>query len=76
MLFRSDFGGAQNRLAICCALGHGEVKDAVEAYKWFALAKRHGDNDGADIYAALLKEMTPEQIAEGDKRVKEFTPKN
>jgi hypothetical protein len=52
------------------------AKDPVEALMWFTLAKQHGDNDGADIYEALRKEMSPEQVAGAEKRAKEFTPKN
>lgn len=51
-------------------------KDLVEAYKWFALAATHGDtNNGADIHATRVKEMTPAQIAEAEKRVHDFVPK-
>ena len=72
-----NFGGAQNNLAIACALGKGMPKDLVEAYKWFALAATHGDtNNGADIHAATVKEMTPAQIAEAEKRVHDFVPKS
>ena len=48
----------------------------VEAYKWFALAVTHGDtNNGADIHATRIKEMTPAQITEAEKRVHDFVPK-
>ena len=71
------FGGAQDNLAIACALGKGVPKDLVEAYKWFALAATHGDtNNGADIHDTRVKEMTPAQIAEAEKRVHDFVPKS
>jgi len=69
-----DYGGAQNNLALLYALGHGVPKDVVEAYKWFALSEKHSDTNGADIRAAMIKEMTPDKIAEAEKRVKEFVP--
>ncbi|MCX6895340.1 MAG: tetratricopeptide repeat protein, partial [Verrucomicrobia bacterium] len=69
------FGGAQNNLALLTAFGKGVTKDPVEAAKWFSLAAQHGDNNGADVRAGLLKEMTPAQIAEAEKRAKEFTAK-
>ena len=69
------YGGAQNNLAIACALGQGVARNPVEAYKWFALAARHGDQNGEDIRANLVKGMTPEQIAEGEKQVRDFTAK-
>ena len=70
------FGGARDNLAIACVLGKGVPKDLVEAYKWFALAVTHGDtNNGADIHATRIKEMTPAQITEAEKRVHDFVPK-
>jgi TPR repeat protein len=68
------YGGAQNNLAIAYALGRGVPKDLVEAHKWFALAATHGDNNRADLKDEIAKEMTPEQVALAEKRVKEFTP--
>jgi TPR repeat protein len=69
-----DYGGAQNNLALLYARGQGVPRDPVEAAKWFALAERHGDTNGADVRAAILRELTPEQRAEVEKRVREFTP--
>jgi TPR repeat protein len=68
------YGGAQNNLAIAYALGQGVPKDLIEASKWFALGAAHGDNQRADLRDAIQKELAPAQIAETEKRVKEFRP--
>ena len=68
------YGGAQNNVAIAYALGQGVPKDLTEASKWFALGAAHGDNQRADLREAIKKDMTPAQIAEAEKRVKEFKP--
>jgi hypothetical protein len=47
-------------------------KDPVSAYVWFALAATHGDNNRADLREAVSKQLTPEQKAEAEKRVKGF----
>src|ERR1035441_245185 len=68
------YGGAQNNLAIAYALGQGVPKDLVEASKWFALGAAHGDNQRAELRDAIQKKVAPAQIAEAEKRVKEFRP--
>jgi hypothetical protein len=70
------YGGAQNNLAIACALGRGTAKEPVKACIWFELAATHGDKNGAGIRDTLVKTMTPQQIAEAEKRVHAFTPKD
>jgi hypothetical protein len=50
--------------------------DSVEAYKWRLLAARQG-HEGAKNYITFLesKLTTPEQIAQGQKRAREFKPR-
>jgi TPR repeat protein len=69
------YGGAQNNLAIAYALGQGVPKDLIEAYKWFALAATHGDNNRAELRETISKQLTPEQLAQAEQRVKEFVPR-
>jgi hypothetical protein len=38
------------------------------------LAATHGDNQRSDLRDAIKKEMSPAQIAEAEKRVREFKP--
>ena len=73
MLFRSAL--AQYNLAICYDRGDGVAEDWVEAYKWLLLAARQG-HEAPKEHMTLLesKLLTPEQIAQGQKRAREFKP--
>ena len=65
---------AQYNLANCYARGIGVPIDYVEAYKWFNLATAQGERNakkGCDIMAAM---MTPDQIAEAQRRSFAFVP--
>jgi hypothetical protein len=51
----------------------GVVENHIEAYKWFLLAEMNGKRD--TLKEELAYKMTPAQIAEAQKRAKEFTEK-
>jgi len=61
---------AQSVLAGACYWEVG-VTDYVESYKWLLLADKAG-LDVSELKSLLLKDLTPTQIAEAQKRVKEF----
>ena len=67
---------AQYNLAICYERGDGVAEDWVEAYKWLLLAARQG-HEAPKEHMTLLesKLLTPEQIAQGQKRAREFKPR-
>ena len=67
---------AQYNLAICYERGDGVAEDWVEAYKWLLLAARQG-REAPKEHMTLLesKLLTPEQIAQGQKRGREFKPR-
>ena len=71
-----NFAAAQSNLGICYEYGRGVAEDSVEAYKWLLLAARQGD-EGAKKYMTLMESemLTPEQIAQGQKRAREFKPR-
>lgn len=46
--------------------------NAVQAYKWYSLAMKSGYTYMSGRFGDLKKSMTKEQIAEGDRLVKEF----
>jgi TPR repeat protein len=71
---------AQIRLARMYAEGPGLARDDVQAYRWFAVAAMRG----ADSYArtnavkgrdAVAMKMTPAQVAEAERLVREWKPK-
>lgn len=67
---------AQYNLAICYERGDGVAEDWVEAYKWLLLAARQG-HEAPKEHMTLLesKLLTPEQLAQGQKRAREFKPR-
>jgi len=66
---------AQVNLGVMYATGRGVSRDHAEAYKWFTIAlKSKGEN--ANVNRDLLvKRMTADQIAEGERRAAAFVPK-
>lgn len=59
------------------AYSQGRVvpQDLVEAYMWANLASPEGSQRRAQLSAEIVKRMTSEQIAEGQRRVAEYVPK-
>ncbi len=66
-----DFADAQLKLGFMYYEGEGVIKDYVEAYKWALIAGMNGA-DVAEIKQLLATKMTPVQIAEAQKRAKDF----
>ena len=52
--------------------GEGVIEDDVEAYAWFNVAAENGQRAAAKLRDNIKKNMTPEQIAEGQKRLREI----
>jgi TPR repeat protein len=70
-----NFAPAQYNLNVCYYNGEGVAKDYVEAYEWLLLAARQGDEDAKKNMTELESKLTPEQIAEGQKRARDFKPR-
>jgi uncharacterized protein len=71
---------AQNNLGLAYANGRGVSQDYIEAYKWFngaaAIASHKDVRERAMKHQdAVAKKMTPEQIAEAQKRASEWKRK-
>jgi uncharacterized protein len=66
---------AQIRLGMCYLLGHGVEENHLEAYKWESLAAASGNEISVKSRDLILKELTSEQIAEGQRRAAAFVPK-
>jgi uncharacterized protein len=66
---------AQYRLGYLYGTGQGVPKDLVTAYMWVNLAAAQGYKDSGNTRDALEKQMTPAQIAEGQKMSREWKPK-
>lgn len=65
----------QFRLAVMMAQGQTFKQDPVEAYKWAALAAAQEHAQAKQSMETLESILTPEQLAEGKKRVAEFQAK-
>jgi hypothetical protein len=61
---------------MCYERAEAGTEDWAEVYKWLSLAARQG-HEGAKKFMTVLesKLMTPEQIAQGQKRAREFKPR-
>jgi len=67
---------AQNNFGVRCEAGQGVPRDAVEAYKWYCLAAAQGEAYGVTNRDRLLPYLTPEQLADGQRRAAEFKATN
>ena len=66
----------QHQFANCCYFGRGVPVDYVEAYKWYNLAAAQGVDDEANQNREIIsRKMTPEQIAEAQRRSAAFVPR-
>jgi TPR repeat protein len=63
-------------LGMCYERADAGTEDWAEVYKWLSLAARQR-HEGAKKFMIVLesKLMTPEQIAQGQKRAREFKPR-
>ena len=66
---------AQYYLGILYVKGHGVPQDYVQAYKWFDLSAAQANNDAKKNKDAVAEHMSPEQIAEAQKLVREWKSK-
>jgi TPR repeat protein len=55
--------------------GVGVDRDLVEAYAWFSAAGENNVMDGFAYRSAIIRDMSPEQIAEGKRRAAQRTKK-
>ena len=65
---------AQLNLGVCYFKGQGVTKDYVKGYKWINLAAAQGDESAKRDLTIIERSMTAEQIAEGKRLAREFTP--
>ena len=66
---------AQLYLGLQSSFGQGVPMDVVEAYMWYSLAAENGNMHAPGYRNDLTRQMTPAQIAEGQKRAREWKPK-
>ena len=64
--------GAMEDLGVMYKFGRGVIEDDVEAYAWINVAAAKGRKQAAAGRDVIEKVITPEQIAEGQKRSHEI----
>ena len=70
-----NVASAQYALGGCYYNGKGVLMDYAEAYKWNALAAAQGNEKALNRWNFVFKkELTPEQIGEGQRRAAIFVP--
>ena len=70
------FANAQANLGVLYVIGQGVPVDNVQAYKWWSLAAMQGNQTATGNRDRLRTMMSPEQIAEAERLIQEFKPKN
>lgn len=63
---------AQVNLGIMYEEGQGVKPDYVRAYFWYALADSQGDGQAPQAKQDIAKKMTPAQIEDAERQVKEY----
>ena len=66
---------AQFYLGMQSAYGEGGPMDLVQAYMWYSLAAGNGNAHAPGYRDDLARQMTPAQIADAQKRAREWRPK-
>lgn len=69
---RQGHGKAQVNLGYMYGTGRGVPQDYVEAYAWYSIAAAAGDETARANRDIVAAEMSPNQIAEGQKLAKEL----
>jgi TPR repeat protein len=62
------FAKAQYNLGLMYGTGQGVTQDYIEAHKWWNIAGGGGNSDGIKNRETVEKMMTPDQIAEAQRR--------
>ncbi|HXT65671.1 MAG TPA: tetratricopeptide repeat protein [Nitrospiraceae bacterium] len=66
---------AQFYLGLMCAFGRGTSLDLVQAHMWYSLAAGNGNAHAPGYLDDVARQMTTAQIAEAQKRAREWRPK-
>ena len=66
---------SETMIGIFCEMGIRVPQDYVEAYKWYNLAAAQGDTNAINNRNIIVKNMTAEQIAEGQRLSAAFVPR-
>jgi TPR repeat protein len=68
MAAEQNHAQAQFSLGVLYSSGKGVAKDNVAAHMWFSLAAAQGKKNAKRLLKVIVRQMTPEQIAEAESR--------
>jgi TPR repeat protein len=68
--------GGQFRYGMLVLGGEGVEPSPAQAYKWLSLAAKNGDTNAFRALNAVVRNLTPAQVAEGQKLADTFTPES
>jgi TPR repeat protein len=71
-----ELAEAQLSLGVMYDQGRGVPQNYVEAYKWYALSAAQGNTIAVTNRDIVLGQMTPAQIAEGQRLAAEWRPRS
>lgn len=63
---------AQFALGVLHSSGKGIAKDTIAAHMWFSLAAARGKKNAERLLKVIVRQMTPEQISEAERRAEEW----
>jgi len=63
-------GEACHALGVAYSTGAGELRDLIEAHKWFNLGAMHGHEEAGWCRADIAAEMSRSEIAEAQRRAR------
>ncbi|MBT5570082.1 MAG: sel1 repeat family protein [Alphaproteobacteria bacterium] len=69
---RHGNSAAQFNIARMYALGEGVPYNKMEAFKWMTIASRAGRPEATKVLPGLKKQMSPEEIADAEGRIRRF----
>lgn len=67
-------GYSQANLASLYEIGRGVSRDLIEGYKWYRLSEQSSHTDWSDKLRELATVMTPEEVAEAERRAVAWRP--
>lgn len=69
---QATFAESQLNLGVMHIRGEGATQNLVDGYAWLKIAEEGGNTRATELLDALLPKLTPDQKAEGEKRIVEL----
>ena len=73
---REGIANAQSNLGVMYEQGKGVIQSYVSAHMWYNLGAINGSDNGSNNRDIVVKEMTPAQIEEAQRKAKDCLKKS